>query len=131
MALTVVGVFDNASEAQQAVDALVSDGFSRNSIDLSSTQTGSSTSTTGSSTTGGDMVADRHRNTSGTYAEEVVDDTKDVGSGIGNFFNSLFGGGDDADRYSRVGDRSSIVTVHAQSEDKPSELPTSWMTTVP
>ena len=50
--------------------------------------------------------------------EEVVDDTKDVGSGIGNFFSSLFGGGDDADRHSRVGDRSSIVTVHAQSEDE-------------
>ena len=112
MALTVIGVFDNASEAQQAVEALVSDGFSRSSIDLSATQAGSSTSTSG------DYVQDRNRNTSGTYAEEVVDDTKDVGSGIGNFFSSLFGGGDDADRYSRVGDRSSIVTVHAQSEDE-------------
>ncbi|GAB3640906.1 YsnF/AvaK domain-containing protein [Spirosoma arcticum] len=112
MALTVIGVFDNASEAQQAVEALVSDGFSRSSIDLSATQTDSSTST------GGDYVQDRNRNTSGTYAEEVADDTKDVGSGIGNFFSSLFGGGDDADRYSRVGDRSSIVTVHAQSEDE-------------
>lgn len=112
MALTVIGVFDNASEAQQAVEALVSDGFSRSSIDLSATQSGSSTSTSG------DYVQDRNTNTSGTYAEEVVDDTKDVGSGIGNFFSSLFGGGDDADRYSRVGDRSSIVTVHAQSEDE-------------
>ena len=112
--MTVVGVFDNASEAQQAVEALVSDGFSRSSIDMSATQSDSTTSTTG----GGDYVQDRNRNTSGTYAEEVVDDTKDVGSGIGNFFSSLFGGGDDADRYSRVGDRSSIVTVHAQSEDE-------------
>jgi uncharacterized protein (TIGR02271 family) len=112
MALTVIGVFDNASEAQQAVEALVSDGFSRSSIDLSATQASSSTSTSG------DYVQDRNRNTSGTYAEEVVDDTKDTGSGIGNFFSSLFGGGDDADRYSRVGDRSSIVTVHAQSDDE-------------
>ena len=118
MALTVVGVFDNASEAQQAVEALVSDGFSRSSIDLSATQAGSSTSTTGS-TDSGDLVPDRHRNTSGTYAEEAVDDTKDVGSSIGNFFSSLFGGDDDdANRYSRVGERSSIVTVHAQSEDE-------------
>lgn len=113
MALTVVGVFDSATEAQEAVEALVSDGFSRSSIDLSAAQSGST-----SSMTDGDYVQDRNRNTSGTMAEEVVDDTKDVGSGIGNFFSSLFGGGDDADRYSRVGDRSSIVTVHAQSEDE-------------
>lgn len=113
MALTVIGVFDNASEAQQAVEALVSDGFSRSSIDLSATQSGSSTSTTD-----GNLVQDRHHNTSGTYAEEVVDDTKDVGSGIGNFFSSLFGGSDDSDRYSRVAERSSLVTVHAQSEDE-------------
>ena len=121
MALTVVGVFDNASEAQQAVEALVSDGFSRSSIDLSATQSGSSTgstSTTGS-TTGGDYIPDRHTNTSGTYAEEAVDDTKDVGSSIGNFFSSLFGGDDDnTSRYTRVAERSSIVTVHAQSEDE-------------
>lgn len=118
--LTVVGVFDNATEAQQAVEALVSDGFSRSSVDLSTTQSGSSMSTTGSSSsmTGGNIVPDRHQNTSGTMAEEVVDDTKDVGSSIGNFFSSLFGGDDDADRYSRVAERSSIVTVHAQSDDE-------------
>ena len=117
MALTVVGVFDNASEAQEAVEALVSDGFSRSSIDMSATQSGTY-SDDNTISTGGSAVPDRNRNTSGTMAEEVVDDTKDVGSGIGNFFSSLFGGGDDADRYSRVGDRSSIVTVHAQSEDE-------------
>lgn len=147
MALTVIGVFDNASEAQEAVEALVSDGFSRSSIDLSTSQANDYSNSANTSTSGGtvpdrhqntsgtmaeevvddtkdvasrvgDSVPDRHRNTSGTMAEEVVDDTKDVGSGIGNFFSSLFGGGDDADRYSRVGDRSSIVTVHAQSEDE-------------
>ena len=124
MALTVIGVFDNSGEAQEAVEALVSDGFSRSSIDLSAAQTGSSASgmQSGSSASmsggSGAIVPDRHQNTSGTMAEEVVDDTKDVGSGIGNFFSSLFGGGDDADRYSRVGDRSTIVTVHAQSKDE-------------
>ena len=51
-------------------------------------------------------------------AEEAVDDMKDVVSGIGNFFSSLFGGSDDSDRYSRVAERSSLVTVHAQSEDE-------------
>ncbi len=117
MAHTVIGVFDNATEAQQAVDQLVSAGFSRSSIDLSA-QTGDYTSNADSTSNDGSIVPDRHRNTSGTYAEEAVDNTKDVGSSIGDFFSSLFGGSDDADRYSRVGDRSSIVTVHAQSDDE-------------
>ncbi|MBC3786760.1 YsnF/AvaK domain-containing protein [Spirosoma utsteinense] len=109
--LTVVGVFDNANEAQQAVEALVNDGFSRSNIDLSA-QSGAYNS--GDS----DLVPDRHQNTSGTRTEEVVDDTKDVGSSIGNFFSSLFDSNDDADKYTRVADRSSIVTVHTQSEDE-------------
>lgn len=119
MALTVIGVFDNASEAQQAVEQLVSAGFQRSSIDLS-VQSGSySNSGSDSYTNSGDIVPDRHKNTSGTAAEEVVDDTKDVGSSIGNFFSSLFGGDDDTtNRYSRVADRGSVVTVHAQSEDE-------------
>lgn len=109
--LTVVGVFDDASEAQQAVEALVSDGFSRSSIDISA-------SSNAYSSGDGDIVPDRHTNTSGTRTEEVVDDTKDVGSSIGNFFSSLFDSNDDADKYTRVGNQSSIVTVHAQSEDE-------------
>jgi hypothetical protein len=46
MAQTVIGFFDNASEAQQAVEQLVSNGFSRASIDIaaSSGSTGSTTS---------------------------------------------------------------------------------------
>ena len=123
MAHTVIGVFDNVADAQKAVDELVSEGFSRSNIDLSaqtansgnySSDVNSTTNTSGD----GSIIPDRHKNTSGTYAEEVVDDTKDVGSSIGNFFSSLFGGGDDADRYSRVADNGTIVTVHAQSDDE-------------
>lgn len=122
--MTVVGVFDNASEAQQAVEALVSDGFSRSNIDLSAAQTGSQSYNTGDynsgsgSSTSDSLVPDRHQNTSGTYAEEAVDKTKDVGSSFGDFFNSLFGGGDDADKFNRVASDRSIVTVHAQSDDE-------------
>lgn len=36
MAQTVIGVFDSSTEAQNAVDQLVSSGFSRSSIDISS-----------------------------------------------------------------------------------------------
>lgn len=96
MALTVIGVFDNATEAQRAVDALVSSTFSRNDVDLS-TQTGHLTSGQSADTPAG---------------------TSDTGSGTSNFFRSLFGGDDDeADRYAQVADRGSVVTVHAQTDE--------------
>jgi len=113
MAHTVIGIFDHAADAQQAVDQLVSNGFSRSTIDLSS---GVSTTSTGS----GEVFPDRHVNTSGTRTEELVDDTKDVGSGIGSFFSSLFGSDEDEDtrKYSTVGDRGSIVTVHTDTDEQ-------------
>lgn len=124
---TVVGIFDNVSEANKAVDDLVSKGFSRASIDVSA-QTGTytddtyNTGTTGTMNTSDAVIPDRHVNTSGTYTEEVADDTKDAGDSIGNFFSNLFGGGDDDDdrhrKYADVGRRGSIVTVHAQSEEE-------------
>ena len=113
MAQTVVGIFDNASEAQQAVEHLISNGFSRSNVDISAA--------TGSGASGSDaLIPDRHTNTSGTRTEEVVDDTKDVGDSIGNFFSSLFGSDDDDNtrKYSTVGSKSTIVTVHAQSDDE-------------
>ena len=113
MAHTVIGIFDNASEAQTAVDQLVSNGFSRSNIDLSA---GTSSAATGSDA----LIPDRHVNTSGTRTEELVDDTKDVGSSVGGFFSSLFGSDDDDDtkKYSTVGSRGSIVTVHADTDQQ-------------
>ena len=113
---TVVGIFDSASEAQEAVDQLVSAGFSRDSIDVSANTTSGSYSTDTNAT-----IPDRHTNTSGTMTEEVVDDAKDTGDSIGGFFKSLFGSDDDDDNYRKhaeVGRRGSVVTVHAQSEDE-------------
>ena len=122
---TVVGIFDNASEAQKAVDELVDAGFMRSNIDMSA-QTGTysndtyGTGTTGTMNTTDAMVPDRHQNTSGTYTEEIADDTKDVGDSISDFFSNLFGGDDDDThkKYAHVGRSGSIVTVHAQSEDE-------------
>ena len=94
MAQTVVGFFDDAAEAQRAVEQLASNGFDRSRIDISS---GGNSSTS----TSGDYDRDRE-------------------SGISRFFKNLFGDNDvEANRYSRVGLRSnSIVTVHAQSSDE-------------
>lgn len=117
MALTVIGIFDNASDAQHAVETLVSEGFSRNSIDLSS-QNGTYAKE-GTTTGTKDLFPDRHQNTSGTRTEALVDDTKDVGSGIGDFFSSLFGNDDDdRHKYASVAERGSVVTVHTSTEDE-------------
>jgi uncharacterized protein (TIGR02271 family) len=93
MALTVIGVFDSASQAQTAVEQLINAGFSRSNIDLSART--------------GDYTNDTH-----------VDE--DHNSGIGGFFRSLFGGDDDEEttRYTNVASRGSLVTVHAQSQDE-------------
>lgn len=96
MAQTVVGFFDNAAEAQSAVQQLVSNGFSRENIDISAGGSGST----------GQVSSNR---------EESGNE-----NGITRFFKSLFGDDDDeAQRYSTVGQKSgSIVTVHAQSSDE-------------
>lgn len=91
MELTVVGVFDDASEAKKAVDKLISEGFSRDQIDMSA-----------------------HTAQTDTYEDDYED------SGVVEFFKNLFGDDDDNDhrKYSRVGSRGSIVTVHAMTEDR-------------
>jgi uncharacterized protein (TIGR02271 family) len=99
MAQTVVGIFDKASEAQDAVEALVSGGFSRDQIDLS--------------TRSSDYTYDQ-----GATTTTSADGSRDEG-GIGGFFRSLFGDDDDerTNRYATVGERGSIVTVHASTDD--------------
>jgi uncharacterized protein (TIGR02271 family) len=145
MAQTVIGFFDNASEAQQAVQALVDKGFSRSNIDVSTSASGatgtSNLSSGGSLNSGVDTTADINRNldsvsgsnyssdstidsTSGntfdrTYNKDY-DTNRDEESGISKFFRNLFGDDDDEVKtYSGVANRSgSIVTVHAQSSDE-------------
>ena len=97
MAQTVVGFFDNPSEAQRAVQQLESIGIPRQSIDISPGNSNTNVSNA--------------RNT---------DNDRDEENGITRFFKSLFGDNDnEADRYSRVAQKAqSIVTVHAQSEEQ-------------
>lgn len=90
MELTVVGVFDDATEAKKAVDKLVSEGFTRDQIDMST-----------------------HTAQTDTYEDDYED------SGVVKFFKNLFGDDEDDHRkYSTVGSRGSIVTVHAMTEDR-------------
>lgn len=100
---TVIGVFDSAAEAQRAVDQLVSNGFSRDNIDLSA-------------------QTDSDYSDSSTYTDSSTrtDRDDDHNGGIGGFFSSLFGGDDDdtTRKYTSVAERGSVVTVHAQSSDE-------------
>jgi uncharacterized protein (TIGR02271 family) len=94
MAQTVIGMFDDAADAQRAVEKLTDKGFSRNNIDV--TNRGSSSSSDTNADTG-----DEHE------------------SGIGRFFRNLFSDDDDSDKYVHVARHSkSIVTVHAQDADE-------------
>ena len=117
MAQTVIGFFDDYSEAQEAVQKLQSSGISNDRIDISRGGSGSTMSGSTSSSGTGDF--------SGTSSSEGVttDDKGRNTNKVTDFFNSLFGGGDndndEASRYSNVAQNSnSIVTVHAQSSDE-------------
>lgn len=93
MSQTVIGIFDYTSEAQEAVGYLVNNGFSRSDIDLSS------------------------RADAGNHAD-TANTTDDDDDSIGGFFSNLFGSSDDADKYTEVGRKGSIVTVHAKTDQE-------------
>lgn len=89
MSHTVVGVFDSSTEAQTAVQQLVSGGLSRDRIDVSP------------QTAANSAGYDRDR-----------DEDNDS---IGDFFRNLFGSDDRTDHYSKHARSGSVVTVHATS----------------
>ncbi len=98
MANTVIGIFDSSSEAQRAVEQLISNGFTRSDIDVSSR---------------GDDMDRTSTGTTSSYSDRRDDDS--FGDKISNFFSSLFDSDDDARTYSSVGTQGCVVTVHTQS----------------
>ncbi|GEO04015.1 hypothetical protein AAE02nite_16790 [Adhaeribacter aerolatus] len=101
MAQTVIGIFDNSSQANTAVEQLTSSGISRDRIDISDRSSYNNDN-------------DSYNSTNDRYDNDRDDDS------IGGFFRSLFGGDndDDARKYSTVARRGCVVTVHAQSDDE-------------
>jgi uncharacterized protein (TIGR02271 family) len=97
MTNTVIGLFENAGDAQKAVHELVEKGFSRDDIDL-----------TAGYAAGTDGPGDRG------------DAHEGFGDKVENFFNSLFG--DDRDEAGRhaeaVRGGSVLLTVNAVSQDR-------------
>jgi uncharacterized protein (TIGR02271 family) len=101
MTHTVVGLFENRNQAQQAMQELIQHGFIQENIDLSNRSYSDST--------------DAVTNTSSTNTG--------IGDSISNFFNSLFG--DDpatATTYTNAAqDADAILTVQADSEERARE----------
>lgn len=123
MAQTVIGFFDDATEAQRAVEKLQSAGIGRDRVDLSRGGGSAGNSTTDISGVNRVSGSERDENSYSRVSDDrTVDREGRNTNAFTDFFNNLFGGSDDneeASRYSRVADRSnSIVTVHAQSKDE-------------
>ncbi|MDJ1467786.1 hypothetical protein [Xanthocytophaga flava] len=98
MAHTVVGIFDTASEAQNAVEELVENGFDRHNIDIS---------------------YGSEQNSSSDWSEN---ENTGFGETVSNFFKSLFNGKDEAYKYSEVAKNTSMVTVYTSSEDQAEDV---------
>jgi stress response protein YsnF len=123
MAQTVIGFFDDQSEAQRAVEKLQSSGISRDRVDVSRGSGGTATGTAGGP--GANPVSGRTNddNSVRTTSDDRTVDREGRNTNVfTDFFNNLFGGSDDRDeasRYSKVAQESnSIVTVHAQSREE-------------
>jgi len=88
MAQTVIGLFDSASEAQRAVEQLVSNGFSRSNIDVSASgsSTGSSSSDLGTSGSYGSSSTDL--GSTGSYGSSTGLGTSDLSGTSGSYGSS-------------------------------------------
>ena len=97
MTNTVIGFFDHADSAQDAVNQLLQAGFDRSNIDVNK----------------GNAIAGHTATTNDSANSEK-------GNAISRFFSSLFGDdSEEANRYSTRGQQSdSIVTVHTISDDQ-------------
>lgn len=88
---TVIGIFDSKSEADNAVNQLISNGLSAGNIDSCSNSSFNSASTSTDSSTG---------------------------NKFSNFFGSVLDKEDDVKKYSTVAGRGCTVTVHASSSQE-------------
>ena len=89
MSHTVVGIFNNADEARNAIEQLVNRGFDRSDVDYAA------------------------GSVSGDYPDDV--NRNDNENGITRFFKNLFDDKDERERYTRVAKNGCIVTVHTHS----------------
>jgi hypothetical protein len=125
MSHTVVGFFEDQSEARQALEQLHSKGISRESVDIS--RGGSSESVRGGRSSETDRVnpvsnSERDENSVRRTSDDRTVDSEGRNTNVfTDFFNNLLGGSktDHAERYSDAAQRSgAVVTVHATSREE-------------
>ena len=105
MTHTVVGLFNNRSDAQTAMQELVDAGFIQENIDLSNR------SLTGTDT-----------NYSDTNYNDTAPDNEGIGDKISNFFSSLFDDETTASNYTNAAyDADAILTVQVDSAERAEE----------
>ncbi|QRQ99839.1 hypothetical protein [Dyadobacter sandarakinus] len=96
MGKTVIGIFEYESDAQDAQNYLLSNGFADGNVDI--------------------KIASYKSEPAKTA---VHDEDEDILDKIGHFFRTLFDGDDDeVTRYAEAGKRGTIVTVHATSAEE-------------
>ena len=98
MTHTVIGLFDNRSEAQAAMQDLVQEGFIRENIDISNRSVSDSTD----------------------FSADTISTGSSSGGGISGFFNSLFGSDETtANTYTNVAnDADAILSVQVDSDER-------------
>lgn len=94
MTTTVVAFFDNTDRAINAVNQLTNTGFTRSNVDIAFPYTHTASN------------------------DKSVNNEEGFFNKIGRFFSSLFEDQTQAEKYSEIGRRNTIVTVHAQSEEQ-------------
>jgi uncharacterized protein (TIGR02271 family) len=103
---TVVAVFDDYATAERAVNDLVSSGFSRENIDI----------TSGNSSYGSDFAAGN----AGLTGREPRDQS---GGGIGGFFRRIFGDDEYSGNFDEAVRRgNTVVTVTTSDEDRAADI---------
>jgi len=103
MNYTVVGIFDDKAEARRAMEELVSNGFVKESIDLSEANYADDVNAASSTTT----------------------NTQTTGDSVSNFFSNLFGDEAQARSYTDVArDADAILTVQVDSQERAQQVAT-------
>lgn len=98
MSQTVIGIFENTNEAQQAKAYLLANGFTGENVDIS--------------TNGGAAYSSNN-----TGNQEVRSD-EGFGDRISNFFSNLFEDEEDAKIHTEAASRGTTVTVHTRTEEE-------------
>ena len=115
MTHTIVGIFDDRTEAQSAMQELVKAGFMKEHIDISNRRSGDTNLGTSTGRTTGTNMG-----TAGTGTAPDYDrDDESIGDKVSNFFSSIFGDSPEADKYTTAAsDADAILTVQTDSMER-------------